>query len=185
MFFISPENLACLYTVMSASSLSFLCSLLFLSLPPPFLLLLLLVDCCLSPPPSLLRPLSLPPPLPILLPSSPLPLLSPLPPQLCCCRCTGFRVAPPSCPFVAPAGCCQLLCLCCWHLLNASLFWTIDVYPQSGMAEDDNAYHQSGAAEDNTPYPHGNEAKEDVAYRHPTKDGAAYCLGGTVDKDAG
>jgi hypothetical protein len=23
---------------------------------------------------------------------------------------------PPSCPFVAPAGCCLSFCLCCWHL---------------------------------------------------------------------
>jgi hypothetical protein len=160
-------------------------SLLFLVPLPLFLPLLLLVDCCLCPLPLLLPLLSSP--LPPLLQSSPLPLLSPSLPPLHCCCFTGVCVVLPSHPFVAPAGCCQLLCLCCWNLCCASFCWLIVVYPQNGAAEDDNAYHQSGTAEDNTAYPCGGAAKDNTAYHHgtATKDDATYCHGGTADNDAG
>jgi hypothetical protein len=115
MLSISPDNLTCLYTIMSASLLPFPLPLLFQSPPLPFLPLPLSVGCCLCPPPLLLSPLSLLPPLPPLLPSLPLPLLSALSPLLHCCCCAGVHVALPSCPFVLPACCCQLLCINCWH----------------------------------------------------------------------
>ncbi len=58
----------------------------------------------------------------------------------CCCCCAGVCVAPPSRPFVAPAGCCLLLCLCCWHLCRVSLFWLIVAFVVHccGGAADDN-----------------------------------------------
>jgi hypothetical protein len=37
-------------------------------------------------------------------------------------------VAPPACPFVMPAFCCLLHCLCCWHLCHVSLFRLIVVF---------------------------------------------------------
>jgi hypothetical protein len=37
-------------------------------------------------------------------------------------------VVPPSCPFVAPACCCLLRYLCCWHLCHTSLFRLIVVF---------------------------------------------------------
>ncbi len=42
---------------------------------------------------------------------------------------SGICVAPPSCPFVVPAGCCLLHHLCCWQACRASLFWVIVVFP--------------------------------------------------------
>jgi hypothetical protein len=58
-----------------------------------------------------------------------------------CCRCAGVCVAPPSCLFIAPAGCCLLLRLCCWHFCCVSLFWMIIVFAMHclGGTADDNA----------------------------------------------
>ncbi len=44
------------------------------------------------------------------------------------CHCAGVCVATPFCLFVMPAGCCLLLCLCCWYLCHASLFKLIVVF---------------------------------------------------------
>jgi hypothetical protein len=45
-----------------------------------------------------------------------------------CLSTASSIVAPPSCPFVAPACCCLLHCLCRWHLCCASLIWLIVVF---------------------------------------------------------
>jgi hypothetical protein len=104
--------------------------------------------------------------------------------QVYCFCCAGVCVVPPSHPFVAPAGCCMLLCFCCWHLCHISLFWLIVVYCKC-TAEEDNAYCQCGAAEDNATYPCDGKAKDDAAYCHGSaaKDVTTCCRGSRVQKN--
>jgi hypothetical protein len=107
------------------------------------------------------------------------------PNQVHCFCCAGVCVVPPSHPFVVPAGCCLLLCFCCWHLCCIALFWLIVVYCKCA-AEEDNSYCQCGAVEDNATHPCDGRAKDDAAYCHGSvaKDDTAYCHGSAVQKNA-